>query len=188
MKIYVERLSATPAPFHFEASPAWLADLRARGVEEGPVEAIQFRGRVHRMGSDIYLEGAAAGHFEYGCSRCLARYRHPLEEPFRLVLEPAGERVPPDPEGAEALARDGLWLSDEIETGWFRGSEVQLGAFLLEVVALALPVKPVCREDCRGLCPQCGVDRNVSACSCEEVRPESPFAVLRALRGGGGEG
>jgi uncharacterized protein len=98
------------------------------------------------------------------------------------VLEPAGERVPADPEGAAALAHEGMVLADELESGWFRGPEIQLDRFVGEVLALAVPVQPLCRDDCRGLCPRCGVDRNVESCSCTDARPESPFAVLASLR------
>src|SRR5690606_29976088 len=52
------------------------------------------------------------------------------------------------------------------EMGWFHGPEIDLRALLREVVALALPVQPLCRESCRGLCPACGVDRNVEPCDC----------------------
>ena len=50
------------------------------------------------------------------------------------MLEPAGARVPGDPEAAQALARDGLCLGDELETGWYRGSEVQLDSVCLELI------------------------------------------------------
>jgi len=184
MKILVDRLDDRPRPFHFEAEPVWWREAQARVPELREVEAASFRvdGEAHRMGQDLYLEGTVEGRFELGCGRCLARYGQPLREPFRLVLEPAGERVPADPEAAAALAHDGLCLGEEIETGWFRGHEIDLGPYLLEVVTLAVPVQPLCREDCRGLCPRCGVDRNHETCRCEEASPSSPFAALRKLR------
>ena len=141
------------------------------------------------MGEDLYLEGSVEGRLELECGRCLARYGHRLREPFRLVLEPAGSRRPADPEGAEALERDGVCLGEEIEVGWYRGTEIDLGAVLFEVVALALPVKPLCRDECAGLCSRCGVDLNLGPCGCPEIETGSPFAVLKALREGdtGGE-
>lgn len=191
MKLLVARLSDAPRAHCFEAGAAFweaaagLRSERPPEVEERPTGALRFDVRAHRMGEDIYVEGEASGALDLVCSRCLARYRHSLREPFRVVLESAGTRVPPDPEGAAALERDGLYLGDELETGWFRGDVIHLDALLREVVALALPVKPLCKEDCQGLCPMCGVDRNVSLCQCEQRRPDSPFAVLRVLRGAG---
>ena len=184
MKILVDRLSATPTPLRFSVSPSWVASRfgsdPGRGLEG--LEDVAFELRVHRMGPDVYLEGEAHGGLDLACSRCLTRYRGPIRERFRLVLEPAGDRVPADPEGAASLAHEGLYLADELESGWFRGPEIQLDRFVGEVLALAVPVQPLCREDCRGLCPRCGVDRNVESCACSEARPESPFAVLASLR------
>ena len=190
MKLLVDRLLDSPALHRFEGSEEWWAELRPAipEVEAGPLEPVCVELRAHRMGDDVYLEGELSGALELGCGRCLARYRYPLQEPFRLVLEPAGARVPADPEAAEALFRRGLCLGDELETGWFRGSEIDLGAFFRELIALALPVQPLCREECRGLCPQCGVDRNVESCSCAQAQSTSPFAVLRALQGDRKEG
>ncbi|MAE95673.1 MAG: hypothetical protein CL910_13535 [Deltaproteobacteria bacterium] len=183
MQLLLDRISEDPIELVFRGSPEWLAGLSPDPELAGAVrEEVQFALRAHRMGEDLYLEGEATGSYELGCGRCLKRYRQPIREPFRLVLEPAGSRSPADPEGAAVLARDGLWLSDELEAGWFRGSEVQLDHFLQEVIAAGLPFKPLCREECAGLCPTCGVDRNVGSCDCREESPASPFSALAGLR------
>lgn len=190
MKILLDRLTDSPRRYDFDAEPAWWEAARARLAELAGSDRDEFHFEItaYRMGQDVYLEGEIRGSTELECGRCLARYVSPLRESFRLVLEPAGDRVPAEPEAAAALARDGLCLGDEIETGWFRGREIELGPFLLEVVTLALPVQPLCREDCRGLCPRCGADRNQTACRCEEAKPASAFAALRALRRDSSEG
>ena len=92
------------------------------------------------------------------------------------------DRSPADPEAAETLARDGMCLSEEFETGWYRGREIQLSGLARGVVALSLPINPLCSEDCPGLCPICGADRKVKNCGCEVSRPHSPFAVLAKLK------
>jgi len=186
MKILVDRLSATPTALRFEAGPGWWQQhLPAGGALPRELSSpFEISVSAHRMGEDLYLEGRIEGVLELECSRCLARYGHRLREPFRLVLEPIGSRVPADPEAVAALGRDGLCLGDEFETGWYRGGEIRLDAVCLELISLALPVKPLCREGCAGLCAQCGADLNQGACGCKEVRPQSPFDVLAALRDG----
>ncbi len=170
----------------FEAPASWWTD--AQSSSQGTDDIVPlggFRGtcEIHMMGADIYVEGKLTGNFELSCARCLARYRQPVSETFRLVLEPAGSRVPSDADAAETLARDGICLGEELEVGWFRGQEIDLGPYFLELIALSLPVKPLCREDCLGLCPRCGIDRNIEKCHCHEFNPASPFAVLQALKG-----
>ncbi len=183
-KLGVERLGESPKPHHFEIDEAWWRErMGGDGELAGSLrEALRVEIIAYKMGEDVYLEGSAQGALELSCSRCLTRYRHPIRERFRLVLEPAGSRVPADPEGAEWLASTGVYLSDELESGWFRGSEIELDRFVQEVIALGCPVQPLCREDCKGLCPRCGIERNSASCDCREARPESPFAVLRKLR------
>lgn len=184
MKILVDRVSETPTPHEFHVSPGWWQELVEQGSPDRDAlsEPLSLTVSAHRMGQDLFLAGALDGATEATCSRCLERYRQPLHEGFRLVLEPAGSRVPADPEGAAALVRDGLYLSDELEAGWFQGSEIDLAGFVRELITLLLPVQPLCKEDCRGLCPRCGIDRNHETCECEDGNPASPFAALRKLR------
>lgn len=185
MKLPIEQLTETPQTLDFEADPAFWSAVREAVPELAADRRDDFRVHLtaYRAGGEIILEGTLQGTFELECGRCLARYRPPLREAFRLVLEPAGDRVPADPEAAAALARAGLCLGDELETGWYAGPEADLSAFVTELMQLALPVQPVCREGCRGLCPGCGTDRNLESCACETTDVRSPFAVLESLRG-----
>lgn len=187
MKLEVERLTAEPSPFAYEEDGGWWTARNPRDASLPRDVAEPFRiegvGYQPAGSEEILLEGTITGAFELECARCLARYRHRLREPFRFVLEPAGLRTPAEPEAAEALVRDGMCLADEFELGWYRGSEIQLDSVCLELISLALPVKPLCRDDCAGLCPRCGADRNEAPCSCSEAASSSPFAVLAALRG-----
>jgi uncharacterized protein len=190
MKIPVDRLTGSPARFRFQGGASWWQagfspHEQLPGELVGPVE---LSCEAHLMGEHVFLAGGIEGAMELECGRCLARYRHRLSEDFRLALEPAGNRVPADPEGAEALARDGICLGDELETGWFQGHEINLEAVFLELVSLAIPVKPLCREDCAGLCPQCGASLEGAGCSCPKTNLNSPFAVLAGIRNGLTEG
>ena len=186
MRMLVERFEETAADFAFEADSAWWCSF----VPMSPTlpaeldEPLRFVLVGYRMGDDLLIDGRLEGGVALECSRCLARYRHRLHEAFRLLLEPAGSRLPADPEAARVLERDGLCLGEDVETGWYRGTEIDLGPFFQEVVMTALPVKPLCREDCKGLCPRCGGDRNQVICDCPDFQKPSPFAVLETLRDG----
>ena len=183
MKLFVDRIGSTPTSERFEAGEGWWAE-RARGDAGGFVmtAAPVFELDAHTMGRDLSLSGHFEAEVEATCSRCLGRYRQPLRDDFRLVLEPAEDVEMPDPESKEALAQDGLCLGEELEVGWYQGKELKLDRFFDEVVALALPVVPLCSEDCPGLCPVCGADRSKENCDCKPVGSESPFAALAALR------
>jgi uncharacterized protein len=183
MRLFVDRIEGTPTSERFEAAADWWSDraeVDAAGFEM--VEAPVFALNVHRMGRDLYLDGTLQALVEATCSRCLKRYRQPLRDAWRLVLEPADGVAMPDPESARALAQDGICLGEELEVGWYQGKELALDRFFDEVVALALPIVPLCDEDCPGLCPVCGRDLSTQDCNCEPTLPDSPFAALAALR------
>jgi uncharacterized protein len=190
VKILVDRLSASPQAFSFEVGSAWWRAVvpAGRDLPRELDEPFQVALSAYRVADDLILDGEIRGGLPLECGRCLARYRQAVRERFRVVLEPAGTRVPADPEGSQALARYGMCLADELEAGWYQGNEIDLSGFVREVVCLALPVQPLCREDCAGLCPGCGVDRNAGGCACPEKTSDSPFAVLAALRNGNGGG
>jgi uncharacterized protein len=189
MKLFVDRLTLVPAKHDFSGSSAWWHQQSAsQGEIARPAGPICFEVIATVAGEHLHLEGLAEAPFEVECSRCAARYRHALREEFRLVLEPAGERSPPDPEGADALGHSGIWLGDDLESGWYRGAEIDIEAYLAEVVALAMPIQPLCRDECAGLCLECGANRNEADCGCSESKPNSPFAVLATLRIGQSEG
>ena len=187
MKLALDRLKETPESMRLESDANWAAQWLSRfeALQPRILEDFRFTFQAQRMAENAFLDGQIQADIELGCVRCLARYRLELREPFRLLLEPAGKRRPTEQDALRSLAEDGLWLSDDLDVGWFRGKEVDLGAFFQEVATLAIPVNPTCREDCLGLCPRCGVNRNGQQCNCQQVHNPSPFAVLQQWRSRG---
>jgi len=188
MQLRVDRLTEHPSPVQHRATPAWWADWCRAGAEDAGeaidiVEDLAFDGHAHVLLEDVLLEGEFSGALDAQCGRCLKRYRQRLRESYRLLLEPLKEGAPVDPEGVEMLERYGMWLGEDLEAGFYRGKEIDLAPFYAEVVALAIPVQPICKEDCAGLCPHCGIDRSQASCECVDTKPDSPFAALAALKG-----
>jgi uncharacterized protein len=68
--------------------------------------------------------------------------------------------------------------TDELEVGFFSGDGIELADVVTEQVILALPMKIICRADCRGLCPVCGANLNFEKCGCLPAQEDSPFAFL----------
>jgi len=128
---------------------------------------------------DRALRGRLSGTIEVECARCLVRYRSPGTGagPFYMP------RVAEQPEAQE----EEVELSDrDVVVGYYDGERLDSGV-LREQVLLALPLKPLCREDCRGLCPRCGRNRNVSACGCapegsRATRASSPRRLIDKKR------
>lgn len=121
------------------------------------------------VGKGIRIKGRIATELECACDRCLNPVKFPLERDFDLLYEPM--RTIARSEEIEIPA-------DELDIAFYTDEGIQSSDIAREQVILALPMKTVCSEECRGLCPVCRKNRNLEDCHCEATRRDSPFASL----------
>jgi len=120
------------------------------------------------------VSGVIGADIQLACSRCLAEFESRLVRRFNLRFSRAiPEELHPDGEQEIELTADAIGLL------FFKGDEIDFKDAVQEQVVLALPYKPLCREECKGLCPHCGNDLNIESCGCTGDRSSSPFAVLK---------
>jgi uncharacterized protein len=132
-------------------------------------------GRATRAGMDVRLRGSIKSTISAFCDRCLNAVTIPVEIPFDLFYAPA------DP-GAGHTGENELSKRD-LDFGVFENDQIDLDEMALEQLELELPSRVLCREDCRGLCPQCGADLNVEQCECRaQIDPR--WQVLADLKAG----
>jgi len=127
--------------------------------------------RYYRLGGDLFFGGHFASEVTGTCARCLTDYSFPLDRDFNFVLKPATEQ-------AENVELEG----EDLALSYYQGDEVDLDPLVREAMILALPTRPLCREDCRGLCPRCGVNRNSVTCECRDEWTDPRFSILRTLK------
>ncbi|MBM4288723.1 MAG: DUF177 domain-containing protein [Deltaproteobacteria bacterium] len=132
-------------------------------------------GTVHleRHEGNILVRGGLQGELIFTCSRCLETFAGPLTASFDLLLK-RGQ--------AQALDQEVELSAGELDEDFFSGDELELNVLLREQILLALPLKTLCREECRGLCRQCGKNLNQESCSCPAPSFDSSFAALKKLR------
>jgi uncharacterized protein len=140
----------------------------------GPVWA---RVALERRGERVFLQGSLVARVRLVCDRCLEPYEYPLDHEFRIDLELLGQDEDEAMAGAEHACHDA-----EMDVMFLPEPLVDLGEILAQQVILALPAKRLCREECQGLCPQCGANRNKDRCDCHESAKDSPFAMLKKLK------
>ncbi len=126
--------------------------------------------RAERIGSEVRLKGSIEAALNLQCSRCLKPFRTDISASVDLVFMPPAEAV--DEEKYELA-------SDELNTGFYREDEIDLGEISAEQVLLNVPMKPLCSEACRGICPLCGTDLNVEDCGCKAERVDDRMAALK---------
>ncbi len=119
---------------------------------------------------EIRVRGHLSVRMESECDRCLEAASFPIDLDFDLFYEPAAA----SPEAEEREIDAG-----ESEIGFYEGEGLELEEVLREQVLLALPMQRVCREECRGICPVCGRNRNANACECEVKPADDRWAALR---------
>jgi uncharacterized protein len=157
------------------------ADARIDGTLSVSLELRKHGDAVEVTG---WLEGAVVRE----CVRCLSRYQDPLSVAIRAqyVRPTAQPRRPPRSTVADKKDRpDQPEVSadapdDEIYE--YQGDRLMLAPMLREQVILSAPMQPLCREDCKGLCPHCGQDLNVRRCACAGEPHASPFSVLQGFK------
>lgn len=153
------------------------------GADVRQVEPLTTEGRAellkeHHGGrggviEDIRLVGKLATAIETACARCLEPVKSDIRREFDLLYRPQGTDA-----GHEELSV----TQAEAEIGYYSGDGLELEDVLREQVLLSVPIRILCTEKCKGLCPHCGKNLNVEACSCES-RPADPrWDALKGLK------
>ncbi len=138
------------------------------GVSEVAVDVSMTRGE-----DDIFAAGVVAGTVHLQCSRCLAEFDQRVEATVEAPFFPKSHDITAGEEELE---------EDEGDLNIYEGDTLDIFPVLHDQLFLALPIKPLCREDCKGLCPKCGADLNVTTCGCPAEKGESRLAVLQKLK------
>jgi uncharacterized protein len=129
---------------------------------------------VTRHRDQYRLAGTVSTTVELACVRCLESFQLPVHESFDVLYLPrVGQPGEVDKEIGD----------DDPSTAFYSEHVIDLGQLLQEQFYLAVPMKPLCREDCRGLCSICGINLNTGSCSCTDtwIDPDPRLAKLRNL-------
>jgi uncharacterized protein len=179
MEFKVSELEKEPIEFDL-ALPVGAIDFGVEAEQQGPLAAAGQAEVLHEhrgpkeIVADIRLRGRFQGSFQAPCARCVEPVPTPLEGEFDLIFRPVGA----DSGGSERSIS-----AEETEIGYYQKDSLLLEDVLREQVLLALPVRTLCKPDCKGLCPRCGQNRNSQSCNCEEGPSDPRWEALAGLRG-----
>jgi uncharacterized protein len=179
MEFKVSELEREPIEFDLGLAPGAI-DLGGEAEQAGDMAASGLAEVLHEhrgpkdIVADIRLRGRFAGQFQVPCARCVEPVQIPLEAEFDLIFRPAA---------ADSEATERSITAPETEIGYYQKDSLFLEDVLREQVLLALPVRTLCKPDCKGLCPRCGENRNSTACNCEEGPSDPRWEALAGLRG-----
>jgi uncharacterized protein len=137
------------------------------------VEPLEVRATAELVEGQIRITGELHTRLELVCARCLEPVHEDIAREFDLFYKPMASMTKEEEERLKL---------DDTEIAFFEGEGMFLADVLAEQVLLALPMKAICRSDCRGLCPQCGVNLNNEECRCESHSVDSRTAPLARLK------
>jgi uncharacterized protein len=170
MKIWLDQVREEP--FNWDETQSIPAESLNRH-ELLDLSPVRWRGQVVYTDPGYFLRARLSYEQTLGCNRCLKPIVEPVQADVELMI--LVERHPE--EGGEHGLHEQdmgiLYVDDEV---------LETDPILVEQLQLNVPMKPLCGEDCKGLCPTCGADRNAGECACEEARPDPRWASLAALK------
>lgn len=145
--------------------------FEGRATEFSVVAPVTLDGRILKDRDRFRMIGTMSTVLELSCSRCLEPFRLPVNAAFDVRYLPQSENTGDEREVGE----------DDLSVSFYRDESIDLGQLLDEQFYLALPMKPLCRDDCKGLCPSCGANMNVETCGCQARWDDPRLAGLKAL-------
>ncbi len=160
-----EHLDRTFQPAEFPASV--VEDEEYKVV--APVHLVM---DVHKDGDAYRVTGRVQTRLQLECGRCLEMLEIAVDSPFEL-------RYVPQTEAGEDGERE--VEEDDLTTAFYKDESLDLGELMHEQFVLALPMKPLCAETCKGLCPHCGTSLNKSSCDCAPTWEDPRLAALKGL-------
>ena len=171
--MYIETKEIGPEGMVVDRDIAFKMPKPQAGEDEVEVGPVHLSGELQEEEDGVEFTGDISTVATLPCGRCLEPYGLPLDLHFDL-------RFTSDPETSEK----GEHRMDEqsITEVRFDGDRIDLDALLAEQIYLGLPLKPLCRQDCRGLCPRCGTNLNLADCGCPPAERGDPrLAALKKL-------
>lgn len=170
MRIELDKLDETSSSFahRYESEEIVLDEEHVRLTKPPEVS-----GRVSRKGNEVRLRGKITASAEVDCDRCLTTVALPVETDFDVKYLPA----------ADYRSSDTAELQEEdLNVSFFEGETIDVDELVREQVLLALPARALCGDECKGLCPVCGANKNTDSCDCASREIDPRWAGLKAVK------
>ncbi|HEU4434838.1 MAG TPA: DUF177 domain-containing protein [Pyrinomonadaceae bacterium] len=170
MRIELEKLEGGRGDFAHVYQPDELDPGDERVRLAAPAEV---RGTIRRTGQAVAVKGHVATRVQLECDRCLKPIELPVISDFALEYITGA-----DYESSSAAALS----EEEMSVSVFDGESIDVDEIVKEQVLLAVPARALCREDCKGICPECGIDLNTGQCNCAADEVDPRWAALKGLK------
>lgn len=173
MLVDLSQIQQEPKTYYLHLPEEWWLQDVPNDQIRGLYEPVYARLTIEKIGKRFMVRGELKTTLMLQCDRCLDLYARELTADFHLFLEPLSN---------ERIMDEEVELADEeMGVDLVPGQIVELEHIIKEQIYLSIPMKTLCKEDCLGLCPTCGVNRNKEKCSCHVIQGHPAFQGLRKL-------
>ncbi|HYB96396.1 MAG TPA: DUF177 domain-containing protein [Vicinamibacterales bacterium] len=173
MRLELSHFRQPETEYHKVLQPA---EVTAEGEDYRVTAPVDLRMTIHKDHDRYRLVGTVKTALELQCSRCLEPFALPVDREFDLRFLPHGAAEAEADDDEETEVED-----DVVAVTFYRDEAIDLNELLREQFYLALPMKPLHAEDCKGICPQCGTNRNINPCTCSPQWEDPRLAGLKTL-------
>jgi uncharacterized protein len=176
MEIRLKELSPEPQELRETKDFAWLAEALA-GPAARPADGttLEMVASVYTLNDNVFVSAKMDTALLLQCCRCATEWMQPTHYKFNLTLASAKPETKQEEEDVELT-------KDDVEFTYFTGEKIALDDAFREELILQTPEYPLCRADCRGLCPRCGIDLNKGSCACVQEAIDPRLAALKNIK------
>ncbi len=145
--------------------------IREEGAEKLAQVSAQLR--AFRDGSSVIVTGKARADIDLHCSRCLESFSAGIDSDINITYLPETE--------SKDVPEKHKLSEEELNTGYYKEDIIDISGLLREFVSVNIPIKPLCSEECKGLCTQCGTNLNAGNCECKDEVIDERWSKLKSL-------
>ena len=173
MKINIITLPEEGLSVQFSLAGSLFPDLVSESGQVAlALEKVEVVGLIRKYGQSLSFTGHLETRLTTTCSRCLEEAQLPIQADFSYTLLPAA-----------GTGKDEVELqAEDLEVVYYDGEIIDLDPMVGEQIILQIPMKALCRESCRGLCPQCGTNLNLGCCDCRNDFVDPRWAGLKNIK------
>ena len=173
MKINVSKVPEGGMSLKFERDGVWFREnLSGTATGDFELERIGIDCTARRMKENVFVEGTVVTTVGMPCCRCLKMIRLPIRSSFKYTFTPLPLKT-----------QDELELTaEDLDFAHYEGDAIDLDMVIFEQILLQIPMKPLCAESCRGLCPHCGIDLNAASCNCRDEALDERLSALKQFK------
>jgi uncharacterized protein len=133
---------------------------RPEDTEVSFLSPIEYEIQAMKISDSIWLKGPVRAHLALTCARCLENFDFSIDSQLDIELRPKDT----EPRGTEVELRN-----DELDIYYYEGDEIEIDSYIFEEIMLDIPIKALCSDACKGICPTCGKNLNAESCRCAKT-------------------